>query len=422
MHSFFPSIPFVARQAGSDCRPCLPAPSAQQTGVRRPRKGALLPNWAFLWDVIRCKCSGRRQLPLCPMGQSASPSLPVPWPFFSVFTFFLCHTIAVFPTPDADDDVAPVRVQHVLAWRDRLPRSGRRRIEHSQPSSPSAHSPARFEHLAGHGQSEIAEMAVAAGDRRRNPSVPILRCKAALRRPTTAHPRAHQSVEIFLAASHTVARRLRETWDRPLTMEIPASSLGKGTLESHNTVPYRPSRRHLALACGIWPCCATTPTLRHVDFFFPPSPPLNRPASGHLERTAVPPPLPSSVPVAGSFAIACGLVFDFPVSAPSPRCPPPVAATPPLPLEPPLGDDRYLFPSHELAFLVPDRGGVSEAGWARLIKPPLVLTAAHCSPVNAPVSRRAVEGWLPPASLPPVSPRPDGWRGSRRVRPTTRTR
>lgn len=167
--------------------------------------------------------------------------------------------------------------------------------------------------------------------------------------------------------------------------------------------------------------CAT------VDFFFPPPPPLNRPASGHLERTVVSPlppspPLPSSVPVAGSFEIACGLVFDFPVSAPSPRCPPLVAATPPLPLEPPLGDDRYLFPSHELAFLVPDRGDVSEAGWARLIKPPLDLTTAHCSPVNAPVSRRAVEGWLPPASLPPVSPRPDGWRGSRRVRPTTRTR
>lgn len=190
------------------------------------------------------------------MSQSASPSLPVPWPFFSVFTFFLCHTIAVFPTPDADDDVAPVRVQHVLAWRDRLPRSGRRRIDQSQLSSPSAHSPARFEHLAGHGQSEIAEMTVVAGDRRRNPSVPILRCKAALRRPTTAHPRAHQSVKIFLAASHTVARRLRETWDRPLTMEIPASSLGKGDpqVAQYSTVPTVPTAsrsrlRHLALLC-----------------------------------------------------------------------------------------------------------------------------------------------------------------------------
>lgn len=202
-------------------------------------------------QVLRVKAAATvPNEPIC------QPLSSVPWPFFSVFTFFLCHTIAVFPTPDADDDVAPVRVQHVLAWRDRLPRSGRRRIEHSQLSSPSAHSPARFEHLAGHGQSEIAEMTVVAGDRRRNPSVPILRCKAALRRPTTAHPRAHQSVKIFLAASHTVARRLRETWDRPLTMEIPASSLGKGDpqVAQYSTVQTVPTAsrsrlRHLALLC-----------------------------------------------------------------------------------------------------------------------------------------------------------------------------
>lgn len=65
--------------------------------------------------------------------------------------------------------------------------------------------------------------------------------------------------------------------------------------------------RHLALLCD------------HADiaprsiFFPPPLPPLNRPASGHLERTVVlpPPPLPSSVPVAGSFEIAW-FGFRFP--------------------------------------------------------------------------------------------------------------
>lgn len=359
------------------------------------------------------------------MSQSASPSLPVPWPFFSVFTFFLCHTIAVFPTPDADDDVAPVRVQHVLAWRDRLPRSGRRRIDQSQLSSPSAHSPARFEHLAGHGQSEIAEMTVVAGDRRRNPSVPILRCKAALRRPTTAHPRAHQSVKIFLAASHTVARRLRETWDRPLTMEIPASSLGKGDpqVAQYSTVPTVPTAsrsrlRHLALLCdhaGIAPRSIFSFPLPLLSIDLLP---------GIWNEPCVPPP-PLSLRPSRSLGPSRSLAVWFSIS-PFPLLrhvvPPLVAASPPLPLEPPLGDDRYLFPSHELALLVPDRGDVSEAGWARLIKPPLDLTTAHCSPVNAPVSRRAVEGWLPPASLPPVSPRPDGWRGSRRVRPTTRAR
>lgn len=167
-------------------------------------------------------------------------------------------------------------------------------------------------------------------------------------------------------------------------MEIPASSLGKGgpQVAQHSTVQTVPTAsrsrlRHLALLCD------------HADiaprsiFSFPLPLPLPLLSIDLLPgiwnepwcRPSPPsPPLPSSVPVAGSFEIACGLVFDFPVSAPSPRCPPPVAATPPLPLEPPLGDDRYLFPSHELAFLVPDRGDVSEAGWARLIKPPLDLT------------------------------------------------
>lgn len=281
------------------------------------------------------------------MSQSASPSLPVPWPFFSVFTFFLCHTIAVFPTPDADDDVAPVRVQHVLAWRDRLPRSGRRRIEHPQLSSPSAHSPARFEHLAGHGQSEIAEMTVVAGDRRRNPSVPILRCKAALRRPTTAHPRAHQSAKIFLAASHTVARRLRETWDRPLTMEIPASSLGKGDpqVAQYSTVQTVPTAsrsrlRHLALLCD------------HADiaprsiFSFPL--PLPLPSIDLLPGIWNEPWCPPSPFVRpGRWVLRdrlrFGLVFDFPVSAPSPRCPPLSPRLPPSPSSPPLATTVIFF-------------------------------------------------------------------------------
>lgn len=267
-------------------------------------------------------------------------------------------------------------------------------------------------------------MTVVAGDRRRNPSVPIRRCKAALRRPTTAHPRAHQSVKIFLAASHTVARRLRETWDRPLTMEIPASSLGKGDpqVAQYSTVPTVPTAsrsrlRHLALLCdhaGIAP--------RSIFSF--PSPYSQSTcfrASG-TNRVSPLPPSPFVRPGRWVLRDRLRFGFRFPRFRSFATLSPPLSPRLPLPLEPPLGDDRYLFPSHELAFLVPDRGDVSEAGWARLIKPPLDLTTAHCSPVNAPVSRRAVEGWLPPASLPPVSPRPDGWRGSRRVRPTTRAR
>lgn len=78
------------------------------------------------------------------------------------------------------------------------------------------------------------------------------------------------------------------------------------------------------------------------------------------------------------FSIPPFLLLRHVVTPLSPRLSPPRA--------PPLGDDRYLFPSHELAFLVPDRGDVSEAGWARLIKPPLDLTTVHFPPVNAPVS------------------------------------
>lgn len=162
--------------------------------------------------------------------------------------------------------------------------------------------------------------------------------------------------------------------------------------------------------------CAT------VDFFFLPPLPLSIDLLPGIwnEPWCFPPPPPFVRP--GRWVLRDRLIwFSIPpflllrhVTPLSPRLPPPRA--------PPLGDDRYLFPSHELAFLVPDRGDVSEAGWARLIKPPLDLTTVHFPPVNAPVSRRAAEGWFPPACLPPVSPRPDGWRGSRRVRPTTRPR
>lgn len=84
-------------------------------------------------------------------------------------------------------------------------------------------------------------------------------------------------------------------------------------LKSHNTVPYRPSRRHLTLACGIWPCCATTPTLRHGRFFFLLPLPLSIDLLPGIwnEPWCSPPPLPSSVPVAGSFEIAW-FGFRFP--------------------------------------------------------------------------------------------------------------
>lgn len=299
------------------------------------------------------------------MSQSASPSLPVPWPFFSVFTFFLCHTIAVFPTPDADDDVAPVRVQHVLAWRDRWPRSGRRRIEHSQLSSPSAHSPARFEHLAGHGRSEIAEMTVVAGDRRRIPSVPILRCKAALRRPTTAHPRAHQSVKIFLAASHTVARRLRETWDRPLTMEIPASSLGKGDpqVAQYSTVQTVPTAsrsrlRHLALLCD------------HADI---------------APRSIFSFPLPLPLPLL-SIDLLPGIWNE-------PWCPP--SPPPPLSLRP----SRSLGPSRSLAVWF----SISPFPLLRHVVPPCRRDSPP--PPRAPPWRRPLSFSIPRASISGSGPR-----------------
>ena len=62
-----------------------------------------------------------------------------------------------------------------------------------------------------------------------------------------------------------------------------------------------------------------------------------------------------------------------------------------------LGDDRYLFPSHELAFLVPDQGDVSEAAGLGLSSHPLNLTTTYCPPVNVLVSRRAAGDGLHPS-------------------------
>lgn len=151
-------------------------------------------------------------------------------------------------------------------------------------------------------------MAVVAGDRRRNPSGAILRCKAALRRPTTAHPRAHQSVKIFLAASHTVTRR---NVGPAIDDGDPGIQPGKGgpQVAQYSTVQPIPTAshsrlRHLALLCD------------HADIAPRSIFSLPLPLSIDLLRASGtnrggPPPLPSSVPVAGSFEIAW-FGFRFP--------------------------------------------------------------------------------------------------------------
>lgn len=178
------------------------------------------------------------------------------------------------------------------------------------PNSPH-HQPTHQLASNGHEQSEIPEMAVLAGDRRQNPPVPSGLQGGA----EASHDRASPRTSIRQDFPGRVAHR-RTPAERNVGPAIddgdPGIQPGKGDAQvaQYSTVQTIPTAshsrlRHLALLCD------------HADIaprsiFFSPPPPLNRRASGHLERTVVPPlPLPSSVPVAGSFEIAW-FGFRFP--------------------------------------------------------------------------------------------------------------
>lgn len=113
----------AGRQAGSDCRPCLPAPSAQQR-AKGPEAAGKRCAPSELGVSAGCDSLPVLQVKAAATVSNCQPLSSTALAFFFSFCFYLfrtspCHIIAVFPTPDADDDVAPVRVQRGLAWRDR---------------------------------------------------------------------------------------------------------------------------------------------------------------------------------------------------------------------------------------------------------------------------------------------------------------
>lgn len=201
-------------QAGSDCRPCLPAPSAQQR-AKGPEAAGKRCAPSELGVSVGCDSLPVLQVKAAATVSNCQPlsSTALAFFFLSVFNFseplpatsspcFRPRT----PTPTPTTTALPLSVCNV-AWHGET-----ETLLTISPLDSSLSLP-----TFGHEQSEIPEMAVVAGDRRTESFGAILRCKAALRRPTTAHPRAHQSVKIFLAASHTVARRLDHgdaAWER----------------------------------------------------------------------------------------------------------------------------------------------------------------------------------------------------------------